>query len=221
MKPFRVYILEDEIITQQVIMQTLESFNCVICGMESNAEVALEEIKSLKPDIAFLDIRVKGDKTGIWLGNQLDIPIVYLTAYSDHKNIRDAVRTNPISYISKPFKDKDLLIALEMAKTKSNEAKEIWVKDKNFRVKLKVNSILYAKKEDHYIILHTLDGKKMIRSTVQSFLDNVTEDFFQVHRSYIVNKSFVVGYSNKVVKVQETEIPISHSYIQNIKQFLP
>ena len=46
MKPFRVYILEDEIITQQVIMQTLESFNCVICGMESNAEVALEEIKS-------------------------------------------------------------------------------------------------------------------------------------------------------------------------------
>ena len=106
MKPVRIYILEDEMITQEVIKQTLESMNCIVCGMQSNPEKALDEIQSLKPDIVFLDIRVDGDKTGIWLGNQLKMPIVYLTAFSDQKNIRDAVQTNPVSYVQKPFKEK-------------------------------------------------------------------------------------------------------------------
>ena len=220
MKPVRVYILEDEMITQEVIRQTLESLNCIICGMQSNAELALQEIRSLQPDIAFLDIRVDGDKTGIWLGNQLDIPIIYLTAFSDQKNIRDAVQTNPVSYVQKPFKEKDILIALELAKSKLEESKELLVKDKKLTVKVKVNNILYAKKEDHYLILHMHDGSKMIRSTVQEFMENVTEDFLQVHRSYIINKNFVTGFSNKVVRVQETEIPISQSYLKAVKAVL-
>lgn len=220
MKAFRVYILEDEIITREVIKQTLESLNCVVCGMQSNAEKALKEIRSLQPDIAFLDIRVDGDKDGIWLGNQLEFPIIYLTAFSDAKNIRDAVRTNPVSYVQKPFKEKDILIALELAKSKLEDTKELLIKDKNMTVKLKVNSILYAKKEDHYLVLHTLDGKKLMRSTVQEFLDNVTDDFLQVHRSYIINKNFVAGVSSKLIKVQEDEIPISQSYLKKVKEEL-
>ncbi|MAD97396.1 MAG: hypothetical protein CMB99_08745 [Flavobacteriaceae bacterium] len=220
MKPYRVYILEDEFITQEVIKQTLESLDCVVCGMNSNAEKALTEIQSLKPDLAFLDIRVDGEKTGIWLGNQLEIPIVYLTAFTDEKNIKDAVRTNPISYVNKPFKEKDLMIALELAKSKLQEEKELLVKDKNVTVKVKVNDILFAKKEDHYLVLHTEDGNKLIRSTVQEFLENVNGDFIQVHRSFIVNKNFVSGVSNKMVKVLDHEIPISQSFLKSAKSEL-
>ena len=220
MKSLRVYILEDEIITQEVLKQTLESLNCNVCGMQSNAEKALEEIKVLRPDLVFLDIRVDGDKTGIWLGNQLDVPIIYLTAFSDQKNIRDAVQTHPISYLQKPFQEKDLMIALELAKSKLEETKELLIKDKNFMVKVKVNTILYAKKEDHYLVLFLDNEKKLIRSTVQEFLDNVTDDFLQVHRSYIINKNFVSGFSNKIVKIRDTEIPISLSYLPRVKSEL-
>jgi DNA-binding LytR/AlgR family response regulator len=220
MKPVRIYILEDEMITQEVIKQTLESMNCIVCGMQSNAEKALDEIQSLKPDIVFLDIRVDGDKTGIWLGNQLKMPIVYLTAFSDQKNIRDAVQTNPVSYVQKPFKEKDILIALELAKSKLAETKELLIKDKSLTVRLNVNHILYAKKEDHYLILHTHNGNKMIRSTVQEFLEKVTDDFMQVHRSYIINKNFVSGISNKVVMIRGDEIPISLSYLKSAKKEL-
>lgn len=220
MRSLRVYILEDEIITQEVLKQTLESLNCNVCGMQSNAEKALEEINLLLPDLVFLDIRVEGDKTGIWLGNQLDIPIIYLTAFSDQKNIKDAVQTDPISYLQKPFQEKDLMIALELAKSKLNGHKELLVRDKSLTVKVKVNNILYAKKEDHYLVLHLGNEKKMIRSTVQEFLDNVTDDFIQVHRSYIINKNFVSGFSNKVVKIRDTEIPISLSYLKEVKATL-
>ena len=220
MKAVSVYILEDEIITQEVLKQTLENLDCKVCGMQSNAESALVEINKLSPDIAFLDIRVNGDKTGIWLGNQLDIPIIYLTAFSDQKNIKNAVQTNPISYLQKPFNEKDILIALELAKSKIEESKELLIRAKNITKKVKVKDILFAKKEDHYLELHTEEGSKLLRSTVSEFLENVTDDFLQIHRSYIVNKNFVTGVSSKSVTVGTLELPISLSYKDAVKDHL-
>lgn len=217
MSSLRVYILEDEIITQEVIKQTLESLNCIVCGMQTHAEKALKEINNLQPDIAILDIRVDGDKTGIWLGNQLDIPVIYLTAFSDQQNIKNAAQTRPVSYIQKPFQEKDVFIALELAKSRLKGNKELLVKDKDLTVKVKANSILYAKKEDHYIALFQRNGKKIVRATVQEFLDMVTDDFVQVHRSYIVNKNFVTGFSSKVIKIENIEIPVSHTFLKTVK----
>ncbi|NVK52154.1 MAG: response regulator transcription factor [Flavobacteriaceae bacterium] len=220
MKSLRVYILEDELITQEVLKQTLESLNCIVCGMETHAERALKEIQKLTPDVAILDIRVDGDKTGIWLGNQLEIPIIYLTAFSDSKNIKNAVKTNPITYLQKPFKESELFIALELVKAKLKTKRKIVVKEKNISVKIDVENIVYAKKEDHYLKLYTHTGSKMVRTTVGNFLNQVTDDFLQVHRSYIVNKSFITGYSAKVIKIGDEEIPISSSFADNVKQEL-
>mgnify|MGYP005991804777 CR=1 FL=1 len=220
MKPLQVYILEDEIITQEVLKQTLESLDYNVCGMQTNAEKALEEIKQLAPDIVLLDIRVKGEKTGIWLGNQLDIPIIYLTAFSDQKNIKEAALTTPVSYIQKPFNEKDLFIALELAKNKLNENKELIIRNKNLKVIVKIKDILYAKKEDQYLSVHLNDKKHLMRITTKSFLDMVTNDFIQVHRSYIINKNFVSGFSNKLIKINDIEIPISLSYLKNVQKEL-
>ena len=220
MNPLRVYILEDELITQEVLKQTLESLNCVVCGMQTHAELALKEIKQLAPDFAFLDIQVDGDKTGLWLGKQLQIPIVYLTAFSDERNIIEAASTDPISYLPKPFKEKDLFIVIEMIKYKLKGKKELLVKERNLTVKIDLDSIVYAKKEDHYLILYTQNSKKVIRSTAQEFLDNATEDFIQVHRSFIVNKNFITGFSSKKIIMNSIEIPISSSYAGQVNDVI-
>ena len=220
MKPIQVYILEDEHITQEVLKQTLETLDCKVCGMYSNAEKALEEIEQLHPDIAILDIRVDGEKTGIWLGNQLNIPIIYLTAFSDQKNIISAAKTHPVSYLQKPFNEKDLIIALELAKSRLNDDKELLVKDKNINIKVKIKDVLYAKKEDQYLVLYFKDKKHLMRTTINGFLDMATDDFIQVHRSYLVNAKFVSGFSSKVIKINEAEIPISHSYLKNVQEKL-
>lgn len=220
MKYLRVYILEDEIITQEVLKQSLESLNCIVVGMQANAEKALKEIQNLSPDLAILDIRVDGDKTGVWLGNQIGIPVIYLTAFSDDKNIKEAINTNPVAYLQKPFQDKDLFIALELVKAKLSTKRKIVVKDKNLSVKIDIENILYAKKEDHYLALYTHNGKKMMRATVQDFLNQVTDDFLQVHRSYIVNKNFITAFSTKIIKISDEEIPVSSSFVSAVKNDL-
>jgi len=91
MNSIKIYILEDEIITQELLKDTLEQLHYSICGMATNAETALEEIALLEPDIAILDIRVEGTQTGLWLGSQLNIPIIYLTAFNDAETIKNAI----------------------------------------------------------------------------------------------------------------------------------
>ena len=220
MKPIKVYILEDEHITQEILKQTLESLNYNVCGMQTNAEKAFKEIQQLKPDIVLLDIRVNGKKTGVWLGNQLDIPIIYLTAFSDQKNIKEAALTSPVGYIQKPFNEKDLFIALELAKNKLHVNDELLIRDKNLNVIVKVKDILYAKKEDQYLVLYFNTKKHLLRSTINGFLDMATDDFIQVHRSYLVNTKFVSSFSSKLIKINEIEIPVSLSYLKNVQEKL-
>lgn len=217
MSRVKIYILEDEIITQELLRETLESMDYNVCGMQINAEAALNEIQQLKPDIAILDIRVDGDKTGIWLGDQLDFPIIYLTAFNDKKTIKDAIKTRPVSYLPKPFNSTDLFIGVELALSKIVNKKEIIVKVRNRNVKVTIDEILFAKKNDHYLTLHFKNTKKTIRSSIKDFLAMVnTSTFIQVHRSYLINKNHVVEYNSKEILIGKDKIPISQSYFKEV-----
>ena len=217
----KIYILEDEIITQELLKETLESMGYHICGMATNAQDAFKEIQELQPDIAILDIRVEGKETGIWLGDQLPFPIIYLTAFNDKKTIKQAIRTKPTSYLSKPFNATDLFIAVELALSKIINKQEIIVKERNKNVKVIIGDILFAKKDDHYLVLRLKDSKKVVRSNIKEFLELVnSEDFIQVHRSYIVNKNYVDEYNTREIFIGEEKIPISQSHIKEVIQKL-
>lgn len=217
MSSIRIYILEDEIITQELLKQTLEDLNYSICGMSTDATTALKEIEELRPDLALLDIKVDGKETGIWLGNQLDIPIIYLTAYNDNKTIKNAVDTNPMGYLVKPFNAKDLYIAVELAVSKLKSKPQIVVKEKDKNIFIYEKDILFAKKEDQYLILYLKNSEKLIRCNMKDFLEMLSSrSFLQVHRSYVVNKDYMTAFSSKEITVSDTIIPISKSYVKNV-----
>ncbi|QVY64269.1 response regulator [Polaribacter sp. Q13] len=128
MKPIKIYILEDEIIIQQLLKETLETLAYNVCGTQTNAEIALHEIEVLQPDIVFLDIKVEGSKTGIWLGNQLEMPIIYLSAFSNVKTFIETIEIKPVSFLGKPFNIKELFIALQLALNVVALKKELLIK---------------------------------------------------------------------------------------------
>ncbi|MGM0934064.1 MAG: LytR/AlgR family response regulator transcription factor [Bacteroidota bacterium] len=217
MSSIKIYILEDEIITQELLKQTLEDLDFKICGMATDAETALAEIASLKPDIAILDIRIEGEKTGVWLGKQLHIPIIYLTAFNDLETIKKAIATKPTSYLVKPFNNKDLFIAVELAVSKIQTKAQIIVKDKNRKIILSEEQILFAKKEDQYLILYLKDSEKLIRSSIKDFLEEMnSSSFLQVHRSFVINKNCVTAFNTKEIIINNSSIPISKTYAKEI-----
>jgi two-component system, LytTR family, response regulator LytT len=88
-----------------------------------NGEEAINMAMKHKPDLALMDIMIKGDMNGIAAAEEIkrnmDIPVVFLTAYADESTLSEAKLAEPHGYILKPFKDVDIQTAIEMAMGKS------------------------------------------------------------------------------------------------------
>jgi len=123
----RVLVVEDEPAIAQDLAACLEELGYVPIGPANSADRAKTLLDSFSPDIALLDISIKGDKTGIDLAHtinkQFNIPFVYLTSFSDKMTVEKARETYPYGYIVKPFKQSDLAPAIEIALVR-HEAKQ-------------------------------------------------------------------------------------------------
>lgn len=115
----RIYIVEDEALIAMEISDRLTHLGYDVCGKATRGEQALEEIPQLAPDIVLMDIRLAGKLTGIdtaaKLRQRLDLPVVYLTAFSDTQLIEAAISTEPFGYLLKPFEERELHATLQAA----------------------------------------------------------------------------------------------------------
>jgi DNA-binding LytR/AlgR family response regulator len=115
----KIFIVEDEFITQAVLKNNLQDLGYTVVGMTDNADDAWEQLQRLDVDLALFDINLVGEKGGIWLGQQvrekMNMPFIYITAYGDKGTINTAVKTQPNGYILKPFTEVDIYTAIEVA----------------------------------------------------------------------------------------------------------
>jgi len=118
MDKVKILIAEDEQITAMDITEILENIGYEITDTASTGEQAIESVKENKPDIVLMDIRLEGKMDGIEVAehirSQYRIPIVFLTAYYDETTVERAKKTEPCAYLSKPFEEIDLKIAIEL-----------------------------------------------------------------------------------------------------------
>jgi adenylate cyclase len=114
-----VLIAEDEHIVAKDIAAVLSSLGYNILGTSATGEDIVLKAQQRKPDIIIMDIMLAGEMSGIEAAeviNQTEnIPIIYLTALSDEETLQKAKHTNPFGYLIKPFDEKMLHSAIEMA----------------------------------------------------------------------------------------------------------
>ncbi len=122
-----ILIVEDETIIALNLKETLIELGYEVCGIAPNRckTLALFE-KGIEPDLILMDIYLKGPTTGIKLAKELRetmpfIPVVYLTANSEIKTIKDASQSFPYGYILKPYKKQSLHATIEIALNKARE----------------------------------------------------------------------------------------------------
>jgi DNA-binding NarL/FixJ family response regulator len=115
----KVLIVEDEPLIANDIEFTIEEAGFSVIGIAHSSVKALDMINNRNPDIVLLDISIKGDKNGIEIGEILQknhgTPFIYITSYADKNTLELAKATLPYGYIVKPFKDRDIISAIEMA----------------------------------------------------------------------------------------------------------
>lgn len=115
----QILVVEDESIVAEDIRRSLQNLGYTVSAVVSSGEKALKKVEEISPDIVLMDIVLHGEMDGIEVAEQIhsrfNIPVVYLTAYSDEKILERAKITEPFGYIIKPFKERELQINIEIA----------------------------------------------------------------------------------------------------------
>jgi transcriptional regulator with GAF, ATPase, and Fis domain len=110
--------VEDEFAVANDLRQILEKAGYQVSGIAFTVAKAIELKKQQKPDLVLLDIHLKGDQTGIDLARILseeNIPFIYVSANTNASILEEVKTTQPYGFIVKPFREKDVLVALEIA----------------------------------------------------------------------------------------------------------
>lgn len=118
----RILVVEDERIIAYDIKDCLEKSGYIVPAIIAYGKQAIEKVAELQPDLVLMDVMLKGDMNGIEAAEQIvtrfNIPIIYLTAYSDESTLQKAKLTQPFGYILKPFEETQLITTVEIALNK-------------------------------------------------------------------------------------------------------
>lgn len=124
----RILLVEDERIVALHSQQRLVKLGYDVVAIVSSGAMALEKIAELHPDVVLMDIHIEGDMDGIEtamkIPAELDIAVIYLTAYSEEATLARARASTPYGYLIKPYSERELHATIQMAleRQQANEA---------------------------------------------------------------------------------------------------
>jgi len=133
----RILIVEDERIVAMDIRLRLEGMGYFVAAIASSGKEAIKRAEELRPDLALMDIVLKGKMDGIEAAGEIttrfDIPVVFLSAYADEETLLRAKVSGPFGYIVKPFDDRQLQVNIEMAIHKHANDRALMDSEERFR----------------------------------------------------------------------------------------
>ena len=115
----KILLVEDDDVIARVADWRLKNLGYTVCGRATSGAEAMVLVVNTKPDLVLMDINIKGDVDGIETARMIkkgfNIPVVYVTSHSDGPMLERAKETQPDGFIVKPFDDKDLRVAIQLA----------------------------------------------------------------------------------------------------------
>lgn len=246
-----VIIVDDEIRSQRLIEAYLEKF-CpeveVLAKAENVAEAVLL-IRSLQPDLVFLDIEMPGEN-GFGLLNYfttLSFKIIFITAYQEFA--LKAFKVSAIDYLLKPLQAAPLIKAIEKAKSqlhKDDYQKQIEILKSNLLDQqniqklalpvangyryVQINDISYLEADGSYTHIHLANGQSILITKKLGELEALIQhsDLFKTHRSYLINLRYVKQYVRSeggyILMQNDTHLPIARArkdaFLEKMKAIL-
>ncbi|SFB56495.1 LytR/AlgR family response regulator transcription factor [Algoriphagus aquimarinus] len=225
----RVVIIDDEpkaIISLEWELKQLGELVEVV-GKFGEAEQALQELETLRPDCIFLDIEMPDLDGFKFLGHfpNRSFEVIFVTAHAEHAI--QAIRESAFDYLLKPVDQADLESLLKRIHTKLNnksinsasnntalEKEKIVINMDDQLLVLDPDEVIYCESEGSYSYIHTLNGGKVLVSKRLKLLDNLFSKykFYRIHHSFLINLGMVKAYeksTGKVKLIDGISLPVS------------
>lgn len=235
MKTYQAIIIDDEPKLQKVLQIKLEKFcpEIKISGFANEVKEAYKLIKSLKPQIIFLDISMP-EETGFHLleyFDSFDFEIIFVTGFSEYAI--QALRLCAVDYLLKPVRTKLLVQAVNKAIEnieKRNEIERYKVLKSNLvdfgnsnnkiaipgidnYTFVKVNNIIHCEGWENYTKIHMENGDVLTSSyNIGVFKETLSHyKFYCCHKSHLINVNKIKSYNKEgtIVMSNKNAVPVS------------
>ena len=215
---YRAIIADDEEELRAHLKSSLAEIwpELVICGEAKNGVETIQLVESLRPQIAFLDIRMPG-LSGMEVAKRIAglCRIVFVTAFDRYAV--EAFESEAVDYLLKPVSKERLIQTVQRLKNQLNASTEPpvgftevleqvlsrlpsrggpdflrWIKtqQKDSIRLVPVDEVDYFQAEDKYTLVMTKEGESLIRKTIKELAEELDPaQFWQIHRGTIVNVS--------------------------------
>ncbi|RYZ20142.1 MAG: response regulator transcription factor [Chitinophagaceae bacterium] len=228
--PVKILLVEDELIIADYMNECLKHLGYEVCATAISYEEAVKAVCTCDPDIAIVDITLKGGRNGIDFGRYLKekhrIPFIFATSHSDRCTIDAAKQVLPYAYLIKPFSEEDLYAVIETAlmqfgrKTQRDESEEdpviihdgIFIRHKGRFTKVALADIRYIEANDNYATIVTVGQAFVLKTTLKNLQDALPDYFWRIHRSYIVNLHHLESLDTEDAWIGKKQLPIGKSF---------
>lgn len=221
----RCAIVDDE----PLVLNLLENYvaktpSLVLCGAYSNAINALEGLKTEPVDLIFLDIQMP-DLSGMEMAKIIspETRIVFTTAFEQYAV--DGYKVNALDYLLKPVSYPEFLQTVEKAAKwfSRREARQdsIFVKSDYRLVQIKFSDILYIEGLRDYLKIHLAHETSPVLTlmSMKSMEAGLPSDkFIRVHKSFIINKTWIEAVDRGRIVIGKTSIPVGDNYKANFQK---
>ena len=224
---YKVAICDDEQNQMEYITSIVaswsahEGYSCEIRTFAS-AEAFLFEYEEDKAyDILLLDVEMK-NMNGIELAKRIRkdnnrAEIIFITSHFEF--VGEGYEVDALHYLIKPISAEKLTQVLTKAAEKlSVEPPSVVISCVGETVKLYEADILYVESFLHYIVIHTKDKEYKIKENISVFENKVSDDFYRIHRSYLVSLKYITRISRTSVSISNTELPLSRGKYDDINR---
>lgn len=177
----QILIVEDEEFFAQAIRDTLMRLAYSVAGIASSGEEAIQKTEGLRPDLVLMDIVLKGSMDGVTAAEQIherfDIPVIYLTGLTSDQITERAKITEPFGYILKPFQERELHVAIEIALYKHKMERKLMDREKELeRLLIETEKVNKELRDFAYIVSHDLKAPLRAISQLANWISEDTKD---------------------------------------------
>lgn len=213
---YNILIAEDDVLISEHLKHIVSEMNHNVCAIVSSEQQAVQFLENNQlPDLALLDIQMHGENQGISIAkrlNKLNVPFIYITSFSDKNTLQPAIKEKPAGYIIKPFSHDEISLGIEEVLMELKQS-YITVKDNKMLRKIYIKDILYLMSSNVYVEIFTTERRYLCRLKLTDLKDQLpVNQFIKVHRSYVVNKTYVQSFSKNNLEIEGISIPIAKAY---------
>lgn len=236
-----VLLLDDDELYRLELEMLLAEFRYEVWLSSGSVAEVMEKLRSstTRPDVLIIDIRLKEQQDGIGLAEKLEderIPIIFMTAFPQEDQFRQALRVTPAAYFIKPVSPVELHHAIQLAinakrpdekkpiSLSENTQETLMLRDKdNYLHAVEIGKIYAVESYGNLLFFHTHSGRFLLRETLKN-MSIVLKDqgFIRVHRRYLVSmqhweRKLPLG---KELIVAGHAFPVGRVYKAQILKFL-